>query len=66
MDLCLPADFFHPANGRTAPRDDLDPSLGADAHVHLDAAFVTGLRDWRSGPRSDAFVTTADREWHAI
>lgn len=66
MDLCLPADFFHPANGRAMPRDDIDPSLGADAHVHLDAAFVTGLRDWRSRPRSDAFATTADREWQTL
>ena len=51
MDLMLPTDFFHPSNGRTPVRDDLDPSLGADAHVHLDGAFVTGLRDWRSPPR---------------
>lgn len=66
MDLCLPADFFHPANGRAPSRDDVDPSLGADAHVHLDAAFITGLRDWRSAPRSDALATTADREWRTI
>lgn len=58
MDLRLPADFFQPANGRSYVRDDLDPSLGADAHVHLDAAFVTGLRDWRS-PRNAA----GDGEW---
>ena len=66
MDLCLPADFFHPANDRVSRRDDIDPSLGADAHVHLDAAFITGLRDWRSHPRSDAFVSTADREWKTL
>lgn len=62
MDLCLPADFFRPANGRSTLRDDLDPSLRADAHVHLDSAFVTGLRDWRS-PRP---IELRDREWQPI
>lgn len=65
MDLCLPADFFHPANGQTRVRDDQDPALGADAHVHLDAAFVTGLRDWRSAHPQRAFVP-ADGEWRPI
>ena len=66
MDLCLPTDFFHPANSRSTVRDDLDPNLGADAHVHLDAAFVTGLRDWRNTPRSSAHAHSADREWQPI
>lgn len=60
MDLRLPADFFQPANGRPHVRDDLDASLGADAHVHLDAAFVSGLRDWRS-PRN----APGEGEWQA-
>lgn len=59
MDLMLPADFFQPANGRTLVRDDLDPSLGADAHVHLDATYISGLRDFRSAPRHEH----REQEW---
>ncbi|MBB5208093.1 hypothetical protein [Chiayiivirga flava] len=65
MDLCLPRDFFHPANRRPLLRDDQETSLGADAHVHLDPAFVTGLRDWRSHPERGASLA-ADGEWQPI
>ena len=45
MDCYLPADFFLVDDLRR--RDDIDPTLGADAHVHFESpAFVTGLRDW--------------------
>jgi hypothetical protein len=69
MDLCLPADFFHATDGHRAYRDDLDPTLGADAHVHLDAsAFVTGLRDWRRTPATSLAqaVHIVDSEWSPL
>ena len=47
MDCCLPADFFLVDDLRR--HDEIDPTLGADAHVHFDApAFTSGLRDWRN------------------
>ena len=49
MDCYLPADFFLVDDVRR--HDDIDPTLGADAHVHLESpAFVGGLRDWRNAP----------------
>ena len=50
MDCYLPADFFLVDDLRR--HDDIDPTLGADAHVHFESpAFTTGLRDWRNGVR---------------
>ena len=69
MDLCVPADFFRPASGRGPFRDDLDPMLGADAHVHLESsAFVTGLRDWRRTPATSLAQAAhiVDSEWSPL
>lgn len=69
MEPCLPADFYAVHAARRAAQDALDPSLGADAHVHLDhSAFVTGLRDWRSTPDTSARhpAPAADREWQSL
>jgi hypothetical protein len=67
MDLCLPADFFIVDDLRR--HDDIDPTLGADAHVYFERpAFVTGLRDWRRAPETSRRhpVQAADADWHPL
>lgn len=69
MDVFLPADFHSVHAAHRMAREDLDPDLGADAHVHLDrSAFVTGLRDWRSKPDTSARHAAhgADSEWQPL
>jgi hypothetical protein len=66
MDLRIATDVFRRRDTRRVRIDhDL---LGADAHVTLEPAFVTGLRDWRSTPaislRQSAHV--ADGDWHPL
>lgn len=66
MDLRIATDVFR---RRDARRMRIDPDLlGADAHVALEPAFVTGLRDWRRMPATSLRQSAhaADGDWHPL
>jgi hypothetical protein len=64
MDLRLSSDVFRRRDTRRI-RVDRD-LLGAEAHVALDPAFVTGLRDWRRTPDMTARQAVAVSDLRAI
>jgi hypothetical protein len=66
MDLRISTDVFR-RRGRHSVRIDPD-QLGAEAHVALPPAFVTGLRDWRRTPAISARQSAhaADGEWQPL
>lgn len=68
MNLTFARDVFR-RRGPQRGRVDADALLGADAYVTLEAAaFVTGLRDWRSRPETNArdAAHAVDREWQPL
>ena len=66
MDLRIATDVFRRRDTRRMRIDhDL---LGADAHVALEPAFVTGLRDWRRATAMSVRQSAhaADGDWHPL